>query len=82
VNYRILLGNDSVTQLYGGVESLPTTFIIDRDGRFAGPPHVGLAQKNEYLSDIQRVLDEQQQTNNSVFALGNLLLGPGSARYH
>src|ERR1700747_2377257 len=31
INYRIVLGNDSVGQLYGGVDSLPTTFIIDRE---------------------------------------------------
>ena len=35
INYRILLGNDQVGQLYGGVESLPTTFLIDRSGRIA-----------------------------------------------
>ena len=56
VNYRVLLGNDSVGALYGGVDSLPTTFIIDREGRFAFPPHVGLAGKNEYLSEIQTLL--------------------------
>ena len=56
VNYRILLGNDFVTQLYGGVESLPTTFMIDRNGRIAYPPHVGLAEKNEYLNEIQDLL--------------------------
>ena len=33
INYRILMGNDSIAQLYGGVDSLPTTFIIDREGR-------------------------------------------------
>ncbi len=56
MNYRVLLGNDSVSQLYGGVESLPTTFIIDRDGKFAFSPHVGLAGKNEYLNEIQTLL--------------------------
>jgi cytochrome c biogenesis protein CcmG/thiol:disulfide interchange protein DsbE len=56
VNYRILLGNDFVTQLYGGVESLPTTFLIDREGRIAYRPHVGLAEKNEYLNEIQDLL--------------------------
>jgi cytochrome c biogenesis protein CcmG/thiol:disulfide interchange protein DsbE len=56
INYRVLLGNDSVGELYGGVDSLPTTFIIDREGRFAFPPHVGLAGKNEYLSEIQTLL--------------------------
>lgn len=59
VNYRVLLGDDSVTQLYGGVEALPTTFIIDRDGKVAFV-HVGLAGKDEYLSEIQSLLDEKQ----------------------
>lgn len=55
INYRIVLGNDSVSQLYGGVESLPTSFIIDRNGKVAFV-HVGLAGKNEYLNEIQSVL--------------------------
>ncbi len=59
LNYRILLGDDSVSQLYGGLDALPTTFIIDRDGRFAFPPHVGLVGKNEYASEIESLLDEK-----------------------
>jgi peroxiredoxin len=62
VNYRVLLGNDTVSQLYGGVESLPTTFIIDREGKFAFSPHVGLAEKNEYLTEIQSLLGTKQTT--------------------
>lgn len=58
INYRILLGDDSVGQLYGGIDSLPTTFLIDREGHLAYPPHVGLAGKNEYLKEIQMLLDE------------------------
>jgi peroxiredoxin len=65
MNYHVLLGNDSVSQLYGGVDSLPTTFIIDRDGRIAVPPHVGLAGKNEYLQEIQSVLNEKQESNSA-----------------
>lgn len=56
INYRVLLGNDSVAALYGGVDSLPTTFIIDREGRIAFTPHIGLAEKNEYLNEIQTLL--------------------------
>ncbi len=59
LNYRILLGDDSVSQLYGGLDALPTTFIIDRDGKFAFPPHVGLIGKDEYASEIQSILDEK-----------------------
>lgn len=60
MNYRVLLGTDSVSQLYGGVESLPTTFIIDRDGKFAFSPHIGLAGKDEYLNEIQTLLASKQ----------------------
>lgn len=59
MNYRVLLGDDSVSQLYGGVEALPTTFIIDRDGKIASV-HVGLAGKDEYLNEIQSLLGEKQ----------------------
>ncbi len=62
INYRMVLGNDSVSQLYGGVDSLPTTFLIDREGRLAGPPYVGLAGKNEYLHEIQNLLTNPQST--------------------
>jgi len=80
MNYRVLLGDDSVSQLYGGVDSLPTTFLIDRKGRVAFPPHVGLAGKNEYLKEIQSLLGEQQQRTTSLFnahlPLAALRFGP------
>jgi len=31
VNYQVVVGNDRVAQMYGGVESLPTTFLIDQE---------------------------------------------------
>jgi len=46
VNYPMLIGNDDVTKAYGGVNSIPTTFVLDRTGkivkRFVGftPPEV------------------------------------------
>ena len=80
MNYRVLLGDDSVSQLYGGVESLPTTFLIDRQGKVAFPPHIGLAGKNEYLKEIQGLLGEQQQHTTSLVSaplpLAALRFGP------
>jgi cytochrome c biogenesis protein CcmG/thiol:disulfide interchange protein DsbE len=32
INYRIVIGDDTTAQLYGGVDALPTTFVIDREG--------------------------------------------------
>lgn len=57
INYRIVLGDDHTGQLYGGVDSLPTTFLLDREGRVAAV-HVGLAtDKNGFLHEINELLD-------------------------
>ena len=56
INYRILLGNDEVAQKYGGVDSLPTTFVLDRQGKIVGR-HVGLVSKSEYEDEIKKTLD-------------------------
>lgn len=64
INYPIVLGNDTTADLYGGIEALPTTFIIDRDGRIA-KLHVGLASKEDFQNAIEKVLDaapEPQRT--------------------
>ncbi|HYP06397.1 MAG TPA: TlpA disulfide reductase family protein [Bryobacteraceae bacterium] len=56
VNYRVVMGNDSVATLYGGVDSLPTSFVLDQDGRIAST-HVGLVSKSDYENDISQLLD-------------------------
>ena len=58
VNYRVLMGNEEVAVAYGGVESLPTTFLIDREGRIARV-HVGLVSKAEYENDIKTLLGQE-----------------------
>ncbi len=56
VNYRVILGNDTVAGLYGGVESLPTTFVLDRNGKIAST-HVGLVSKSDYENEIMQLLE-------------------------
>jgi peroxiredoxin len=63
LNYRILLGNETVGDLYGGLDALPTTFLIDREGKFAFSPHIGLTSKNEFLSEIQSLLGIKQSAS-------------------
>jgi peroxiredoxin len=55
VNYPIVLGNENVNMLYGGIEALPTTLLIGRDGRVAYV-HAGLISKSEYLKEITQLL--------------------------
>jgi peroxiredoxin len=55
MNYPVVVGNDSVAELYGGIDSLPTTFLIDRDGGIAST-HVGLVSKSEYQAEIVHLI--------------------------
>ena len=55
VNYRIVLGDDTTGDLYGGLEALPTTFVIDRNGRIAAV-HVGLTSRKDFEDAIEKLL--------------------------
>ena len=55
VNYRVVVGTEQVSVLYGDVESLPTTFVIDREGRIASV-HIGLISKSDYANEIKQLL--------------------------
>jgi len=57
VNYRVVIGNDSTAQTYGGVNALPTTFLIDRTGRIAAI-HIGLAAKKDFEDGIEQLLQD------------------------
>ena len=54
VTYRMLLGDDPIAQKYG-VQSLPSTFIIDRQGRIAAT-HAGLVSKSDVEAEIKAML--------------------------
>jgi len=60
INYRVMLGTDQLGDQYGGVESLPTSFMIDRDGRIAAM-HIGLIGEDEYKNEILELLDPSFQ---------------------
>jgi cytochrome c biogenesis protein CcmG/thiol:disulfide interchange protein DsbE len=68
INYRILLGDDKVSDLYGGIDSLPTSFVIDREGRIAAV-HVGLVSRSRYEDDLQQLFQTPAKT-----------AGPGAGR--
>jgi peroxiredoxin len=54
----ITAGGEDFAELYGGLESVPTTLLIDTSGRIAAI-HVGLCRRTEYEADIEAVLKEQ-----------------------
>ena len=55
INYTIVFGDRKITQKYGGIPGIPTTFIIDREGNLAGR-HVGYASQEAFEEIIKKLL--------------------------
>jgi len=56
INYTILLGDDHICKVYG-VEAMPVTLLIDRQGRIAAS-HEGVVEKGAGESEIKILLQE------------------------
>jgi peroxiredoxin len=57
LNYTVLLGNDKVADQYGGVDSLPTTFYIGRDGKIVTRVF-GLVSHSEIEENVRTALKQ------------------------
>jgi peroxiredoxin len=69
INYRVMLGNEQLSDIYGGLDSLPTTLLIDRQGKIASV-HIGLSLgKEEFRDDIDHLLGASSASNGHSDAL-------------
>jgi len=55
INYPILISDPNVLQQYGGIDAIPTSFIISKDGKII-KKMVGLYPKSTYLNVIREEL--------------------------
>ena len=55
VNYQVLLGTDKVSDDYGDVQYLPTTFYIDRNGVIVDKA-AGLFSRADVENDVKKIL--------------------------
>lgn len=55
LNYKVVLGNDDIANLYGGVDALPATLLIGRDGNVVSA-HNGVVDRLECEKDIKSLL--------------------------
>ena len=58
INYQLVMGDDRVIADFGGVEGIPTTFLIDRSGQIRDRK-VGMEETAEYEKKIAAVLGEK-----------------------
>lgn len=56
INYRVMIASEVVSQQFGNIEALPTSFVLDRQGRIA-TNHVGLVDKRDYQNEILKLLE-------------------------
>ena len=55
VNYPVAMANDAVLKTFGGIEAIPTSFVIDRSGRIAAK-HLGYADQAVLEASLQPLL--------------------------
>ncbi len=56
IDYPIVLGNVNVTQDYGGIRGIPTTFVIDRNGDIK-EKYVGYRPRATFEKAIKELLE-------------------------
>jgi thiol-disulfide isomerase/thioredoxin len=66
MNYPVVMGSDALTQEYGGIPALPTSFVVDPEGRVV-QKHVGLYPKEVYDAEIRALLGMPVQAKIETF---------------
>jgi thiol-disulfide isomerase/thioredoxin len=57
MSYPVLLGGDSISQPYGGLDDLPSSFYVDRSGKVIAAT-VGLTSESDIENNIKKALAE------------------------
>lgn len=55
INYPVLIDDGNVSAAYGPIRSIPTTFVIDKDGKIA-KVYIGYRPKDVFEKDIKELL--------------------------
>lgn len=55
INYPVVYGNMNVYQQYGGIRAIPTSFVIDKQGKIVAS-YEGLMSKQTYENHIKKLL--------------------------
>jgi cytochrome c biogenesis protein CcmG/thiol:disulfide interchange protein DsbE len=55
INYPVVVGDDAIANLYGGVSGIPTTFIIDRQGNIINK-FEGFTNRTVFEEEIKKLL--------------------------
>jgi thiol-disulfide isomerase/thioredoxin len=59
MNYTVVMGNQKIVADYGGISAIPTTFVIDGQGKIVAV-HEGFADQATFESEIRPLLESTQ----------------------
>ena len=63
INYPLVMGTMDLAQAYGGITSIPTTFIVDANGKIV-KSFVGFHPKSEFEKEITPLLQQVKTIKN------------------
>jgi cytochrome c biogenesis protein CcmG/thiol:disulfide interchange protein DsbE len=55
MQYPVLINGDSLTNQYGGLEAMPTSFYVDRNGKVVAI-QLGITSKDDMIANIKKAL--------------------------
>lgn len=58
INYPVVMGTTEIVEAFGGIEGIPTTFVIDRQGKIQSK-HVGYVDKSVFEKEITPLLKDK-----------------------
>jgi hypothetical protein len=65
INYQVLLGTDQVSDDYGNVQYLPTTFYIDRNGLIVDKM-AGLLDRKDIEDSVKKALNSSYRATSAL----------------
>lgn len=79
INYRVAMTSDEVRRDYGGISALPTSFVIDAQGRIV-QKHVGLNDPAIYELELKAMLGQPVDARVEYFEDNGQVLLKNAAR--
>lgn len=55
INYPVVIGTDALSDAYGGIEAIPTTFFVDKQGNVV-KKHVGYMSKEDFEKSVRAAM--------------------------
>jgi len=55
INYPVVLGTDAITDKFGGLLGMPTSYLISRDGKIV-KKYIGVVNEADVVKDVESQL--------------------------